>query len=257
MQHTIDRRTPATAKADTIRLARFEDLLRDEQMDQVDLPCPLPSLPRRYPMSRRSAERLRRYPGLYQEDSPSPATDPSMPTADEATASSPKASVSDADAERLAGRSAKRMRSNPRVYQKDTPSPAANPSTLIVDVATGSSRKASIWDAHAVRLARRSAKRMRHNPHVYQEDPPSPAADSSTATVVEATASSPKASVSDADTVRLARSMALTQLEELTPSEVTTAGPLPKATEGPKPPAASYDSVYCVFGSELCLLAVG
>ena len=242
MQHTIVRRTPATAKADTIRLARFEDLLRDEQMDQVDLPSPLPSLPRRYPMSRRSAERLRRYPGLYQEDSPSPATDPSMPTADEATASSPKASVSDADAERLAGRSAKRMRSNPRVYQNDTPSPAANPSTLIVDVATESSRKASIWDAHAVRLARRSAKRMRHNPHVYQEDPPSPAADSSTATVVEATASSPKASVSDADTVRLARSMALTQLVELTPSEATTAGPLPKATEGPKPPAASYDS---------------
>ena len=293
MQHTIDRRTPATAKADTIRLARFEDLLRDEQMNQVDLPCPLACLPRRYPMSRRSAERLRRYPGVYQEDSPSPATDPSMPTADEATASSPKASVSDADvvrlarrsairmrpnprvyqedgpsptadpstptvdeatasspkasvsdasAVRLARRSAKRMRPNPRVYQKDTPSPAANPSTLIVDVATGSSRKASIWDAHAVRLARRSAKRMRHNPHVYQEDPPSPAADSSTATVVEATASSPKASVSDADTVRLARSMALTQLVELTPSEATTAGPLPKAMEGPKPPAASYDS---------------
>ena len=102
MQHTIVRRTPATAKADTIRLARFEDLLRDEQMDQVDPSSPLPSLPRRYPMSRRPAKRLRRYPGMYQEDPPSPAADPSTLTVDEATASSPKASVSDADAVRLA-----------------------------------------------------------------------------------------------------------------------------------------------------------
>ena len=32
MLHTVDCRTPATAKADTIRLARFENLLRDEQV---------------------------------------------------------------------------------------------------------------------------------------------------------------------------------------------------------------------------------
>ena len=160
-------------------------------MGQVDPPSPLPSAPRQNPMSRRSTKRLRPNPRVYQEDSPSPAADPSTPTVDEATASSPKASVSDAD---------------------------------------------------VVRLARRSAIRMRPNPRVYQEDCPSPTADPSTPTVDEATASSPKASVSDADTVRLARSMALTQLVELTPSEATTAGPLAKATEGPKPPAASYDS---------------
>ena len=102
MLHTVDCRTPATVKADTIRLARLEDLLRDEQMDQVDPPSPLPSAPRQNPMSRRSTKRLRPNPRVYQEDSPSPAADPSTPTVDEATASSPKASVSDADAVRLA-----------------------------------------------------------------------------------------------------------------------------------------------------------
>ena len=200
MLHTVDCRTPATAKADTIRLARLEDLLRDEQMDQVDPSSPLPSLPRRYPLSRRAPKRLRRYPGMYQEDSPSPAADPSTPTVDEATASSPKASVSDAD---------------------------------------------------VVRLARRSAIRMRPNPYMYQEDGPSPTVDPSTPTVDEATASLPKASVSDASAVRLARSMAQTQSVEPSPSESTTADPLAKATEGSTPPAATsdYDSSRCPLRS--------
>ena len=251
MPHTVVRCTPATAKADSIRLARFEALLGDEQMDQVDPPSPLPSAPRRYPMSRRSTKRLRPNPRVYQEDSPSPAADPSTPSVDEATASTPEASVSDADVVRLARRSAIRMRPNPHMYQEDGPSPTVDPSTPTVDEATASLPKASVSDASAVRLARRSAKRMRHNPRVYQKDCPSSAADPSTPTGVEATASSPKASVSDADAVRLARSMAQTQSVEPSPSESTTAEPLAKATEGSTPPAATsdHDSSRCPLRS--------
>ena len=251
MLHTVDCRTPATVKADTIRLARLEDLLRDEQMDQVDPSSPLPSLQRRYPLSLRVPKRVRHYPGMYQEDPPSPAADPSTPTDDEATATTPKASVSDAKVVRLARRSAIHMRSNPHMYQEDGPSPTVDPSTPTVDEATASLPKASVSDASAVRLARRSAKRMRHNPSVYQKDCPSSAADPSTPTGVEATASSPKASVSDADAVRLARSMAQTQSVEPSPSESTTAEPLAKATEGSTPPAATsdHDSSRCPLRS--------
>ena len=125
MPHTVVRRTPATVKADTIRLARLEDLLRDEQMDQVDPSSPLPSLPRRYPLSLRAPQRVRCYPGMYQEDSPSPAADPSTPTVDEATASSPKASVSDADAVRLARSMALTQSVEPTPSEATTAEPLA------------------------------------------------------------------------------------------------------------------------------------
>ena len=125
MPHTVVRRTLATAKADSIRLARFEALLGDEQMDQVNPPSSLSSAPRRYPMSRRSTKRLRPNPRVYQEDSPSPAADPSTATVVEATASSPKASVSDADAVRLARSMALTQSVEPTPSESTTAEPLA------------------------------------------------------------------------------------------------------------------------------------
>ena len=125
MPHTVVRCTPVTAKADSIRLARLEVLLGDEQMNQDAPPSPLPSAPRRYPMSRRSTKRLRPNPRVYQEDSPSPAADPSTPTVDEATASSPKASVSDADAVRLARSMALTQTVEPSPSESTTAEPLA------------------------------------------------------------------------------------------------------------------------------------
>ena len=154
MPHTVVRRTPATVKADSIRLARFEALLGDEQMDQVDPPSPLPSLPRRYPMSRRSAKRMRPNPRVYQEDSPSPVADPSTPTVDEATASSPKASVSDADAVRLARSMAQTQSVEPSPSESTTADPLAK-------ATEGSAPPAATSDYDSSRCPLRSSRAKR------------------------------------------------------------------------------------------------